>query len=443
MKPKNLIISIVLLITMAGCGLAPQNGTSAIKSSGTISADEVRIAAEIGGKVASVNFREGDSVKAGDILFSLNTDLLQAQRDQAASAIDVAKANLQSSKSSLSSTQAQLDIALAQAQAKEPAMSLSDWKRSMPSDFKLPVWYFSTSEELQAAQDDIQAAQTSLDQAQQQLDQLLQDSNSTDIVAAEKRLALAETAYRSAKEVLDNANAATSPNDNLKTSAQDEFDAAKSELDAAQKSYDKLITTQKFSDIQEGRAKVAVARARLELAINHRDTLLRGSDDLAVKAAQANLTHAQDMVTQAQAAKTQAETSLKQIDIQISKMQVKSPEDGVILERALEVGEIVTPGATTIVLGNLNPLKVTAYIPEDQYGRITLGMEATVTVDSFPNQTFTGKVTHIADKAEFTPRNVQTVEGRKTTVIAVDIEIPNPDMKLKPGMPADIVFIEK
>jgi RND family efflux transporter MFP subunit len=214
-------------------------------------------------------------------------------------------------------------------------------------------------------------------------------------------------------------------------------------LDAAQKSYDKLITTQKFSDIQEGRAKVAVARARLELAINHRDTLLRGSDDLAVKAAQANLTHAQDMVTQAQAAKTQAETSLKQIDIQISKMQVKSPEDGVILERALEVGEIVTPGATTIVLGNLNPLKVTAYIPEDQYGRITLGMEATVTVDSFPNQTFTGKVTHIADKAEFTPRNVQTVEGRKTTVIAVDIEIPNPDMKLKPGMPADIVFIEK
>jgi HlyD family secretion protein len=138
-----------------------------------------------------------------------------------------------------------------------------------------------------------------------------------------------------------------------------------------------------------------------------------------------------------------AETSVKQIDIQISKMQVKSPEACVILERALEIGKIVTPGATTIILRNLDPLKVTAYIPEGQYGRIKLGMEAAVIVYSFPNQTFTAKVTHIADKAEFTPLSVQPVEGRKTTVIAVDIEIPNPDMKLKPGMPADIVFIEK
>jgi HlyD family secretion protein len=63
-----------------------------------------------------------------------------------------------------------------------------------------------------------------------------------------------------------------------------------------------------------------------------------------------------------------------------------------------------------------------------------------VTVDSFPGRVFAGKVTHIADQAEFTPRNVQTVEGRKNTVFAIKLTLENPDLALKPGMPADVNF---
>jgi len=51
-------------------------------------------------------------------------------------------------------------------------------------------------------------------------------------------------------------------------------------------------------------------------------------------------------------------------------------------------------------------------------------------------------VVHIADEAEFTPRNVQTVEGRRATVYAVKLDVPNPESKLKPGMPADVTFAE-
>jgi HlyD family secretion protein len=58
-------------------------------------------------------------------------------------------------------------------------------------------------------------------------------------------------------------------------------------------------------------------------------------------------------------------------------------------------------------------------------------------VDSYPSTTFEGTVTFISDQAEFTPRNVQTVESRSTTVYKVEITISNPDLKLKPGMPAD------
>ncbi|MGB3906159.1 MAG: secretion protein HlyD, partial [Anaerolineae bacterium] len=67
-----------------------------------------------------------------------------------------------------------------------------------------------------------------------------------------------------------------------------------------------------------------------------------------------------------------------------------------------------------------------------------------VQVDSFPERSFDGDVVHIASRAEFTPKNVQTREERVSTVFAVKIQIPNPDHALKPGMPADAqILVEK
>ena len=63
-----------------------------------------------------------------------------------------------------------------------------------------------------------------------------------------------------------------------------------------------------------------------------------------------------------------------------------------------------------------------------------------MSVDSFPDQTFTATVVRIADQAEYTPRNVQTKEERQTTVYAVKLAVDNSDGKLKPGMPIDLVF---
>ena len=91
-----------------------------------------------------------------------------------------------------------------------------------------------------------------------------------------------------------------------------------------------------------------------------------------------------------------------------------------------------------MVVSQLSPVTVTVYVPEDRYGQIDLGQAATVTVDSFPGQTFAGTVRWISSEAEFTPRNVQTVSGRKATVYAVKVEVPNESGLLKPGMPADV-----
>jgi multidrug resistance efflux pump len=93
-----------------------------------------------------------------------------------------------------------------------------------------------------------------------------------------------------------------------------------------------------------------------------------------------------------------------------------------------------------LTIGDLDELHITVYVPEDRYGEIQLGDKALVSVDSFPDETFDAVVVRIADRAEFTPRNVQTEEDRRTTVYAVELLVEAPLGKLKPGMPADVVF---
>jgi HlyD family secretion protein len=120
--------------------------------------------------------------------------------------------------------------------------------------------------------------------------------------------------------------------------------------------------------------------------------------------------------------------------------RIRSPLDGVVLYRSIEPGEIAAPGAPLLTVADLSDLSLTVYVPEDRYGRIVLGENYPVTVDSFPGEAFTGTVRHISDKAEFTPRNVQTTDSRKTTVFAIRLDLPPESGKLKPGMPADVQF---
>jgi HlyD family secretion protein len=119
---------------------------------------------------------------------------------------------------------------------------------------------------------------------------------------------------------------------------------------------------------------------------------------------------------------------------------LRSPINGIVLMRAAEPGEITTAGGSLLVVADLNIVTLTVFVPEDKYGQVYLGRDYPVTVDSFPNMVFTGTVTRISDQAEFTPRNAQSISGRKNTVYAVKLTIPNPNLDLKPGMPADVTL---
>jgi HlyD family secretion protein len=143
----------------------------------------------------------------------------------------------------------------------------------------------------------------------------------------------------------------------------------------------------------------------------------------------------------AQAQVQQAKAALTRVEVQLDKLKLSAPRDGIITDRPANPGELATPGATLMNLGDLDQVTLTVFIPETQIGRVHVGQVSRVSVDAYPGETFEGSVTFIAPEAEFTPKNVQTEEERVNLVFAVKISLENPDHRLKPGMPADAEIV--
>jgi HlyD family secretion protein len=131
-------------------------------------------------------------------------------------------------------------------------------------------------------------------------------------------------------------------------------------------------------------------------------------------------------------------------EISLNEANIKAPISGTILTKVVEIGDLLSPYSTLVTMADLSHLQMMLYVSEMKYGRIGLGDTVDVSVDSFLHESFSGKVIYISDQAEFTPKNIQTKEERVSQVFGVKIDIPNPEMKLKPGMPADaVIYLSK
>ncbi|MAT40731.1 MAG: hypothetical protein CL609_00205 [Anaerolineaceae bacterium] len=422
---KIILLVVILSLGLSGCQSLNGQSTSQLNASGTISVAQVNIAPQIGGMVVSVNAAEGSQVKKGDELFRLDDSLLKAQRDQANAAIALAEAALNTAK-------VQYELVLNTSRQQDQQNRTSSWNITQPTQFELPAWYFNKDEIIASAKVEMDAASADLDMEKVNLQKVLNEDASQEFLNAEKRVADAQVAFLIADQVLTQANSAQDKED-LQNFAQDQLDAAETELKSAQTDYNRLLTTQAAKDMLEARARVRVAQERFDRALDYYNSLMSGNQSLQVRAAESG-------VKQAEAALSQAQAALAILDVQLEKTIVTAPVDGVVLTRNLEVGETLAPTGVVLTIGQLQEVNLTVYIPETEYGKVKLGDQVSITVDSFPGETFIGNVVYISDQAEFTPRNVQTIEGRKTTVYAVKLSVPNPDLELKPGMPADVTF---
>jgi len=440
--PVPVIILVILLISAGiyyGIRTLNGNGNGQLDASGTIESVVVNVSPEMAGKAVEVLAKEGQPVSKGDPLLRLDDSLLQSEKQTAQTALDSANAAVKTAEVALESAQLQYDITLTNALAQDANSRTAIWDESKPSQFDQPVWYFSKEERMTAAQAEVDVKKAALDDAMKKLDETSAKAGSSDFLEVEANLVQMRLAYQSAQDVFDSTNGA-SDSQNLRDAAQITLDEAEIDLADAQKDYDDALTTDGAIDVLEARADAIVAQEAYDRAVDNLRALQTGADSPQVQVAANAVEQKTAALEQAKTNVASAQSRLDTLNTQLTKITVYAPMDGVVITRNVEPGEFVQPGAVTFTMANLNELTITVYVPEDQYGNISLGQEASVTVDSFPGETFDAVVTHIADQAEFTPRNVQTVEGRSSTVFAIKLKVTDFKGDLKIGMPADVVF---
>lgn len=441
--PKR-ILPVVVLVGLAAFAIWYLTSTPAgqengpITASGTIEAVQINLASEVGGKVSQVAAQEGERVEAGKPLVQFDDALLKAQLVQARAALAQAQANFDLIAAGPTEEQRRLSVTAAQLEllaAQQARQALDDNAALMAA----------------RAQQEIALAEQAIDRATQRQDNLESPSDPADIDSAQASVVLARDALDKARE--DYAPYENKPADNVVRALYlSRLSAAQNNYDAAVTRLNNLIGTADPIDLNLAGSDLALAQAQLADAERRYALLQDGPDpdDIAlaedrIQTAQANLAAAQaepspEQLAVAQAQVDAAQAAIGVLEQQMARLTLSAPSDGIVLERLIEPGEVALPSTPLLSIGQLADLTLTVYIPEDRYGEIALGQKARVSVDSFPGEIFEGTAAHIADQAEYTPRNVQTAEGRRTTVFAVELAIQNPEGRLKPGMPADVVF---
>jgi len=183
-------------------------------------------------------------------------------------------------------------------------------------------------------------------------------------------------------------------------------------------------------------------RRRLELLMKE-GIVARQTYDDAATAAKTRLETLQELqrgnrpeeIEAARAAVDEAVRHLEYLHRQRQETVVKAPAAGVVQSFDLRPGDLVAPNAPVATLLEPDQLWVRVYVPETRLGLVRVGQRADLTVDSFPKRTFPGKVVEISPRAQYTPRNIQTLDQRSDQVFGVKVNV-EPAPELKPGMAA-------
>ena len=232
------------------------------------------------------------------------------------------------------------------------------------------------------------------------------------------------------------------------------FERAKAEAERARADYERyaglckksIVSTQQFD---AARTAYETAKARQEEVGEQLKLVREGPRKEQIEQARAGLVQAkekyvlarkgprQETINQARARLEQAKSALALAETRLGYATLYSPLSGVVLSKNTEPGEYVAPGTPIVTAGDLEHVWLRAYINETDLGRVKLGQQARVKTDTYSNKSYEGRVSFISSQAEFTPRSVQTEKERVKLVYRVKIDIQNPLMELKPGMPAD------
>jgi len=349
--------------------------------SGNIEVTTVEVAFKIPGKIDQLLVNEGDFVKKGQLIATLEHRDLLAQKDQAQAALETSKSRI-------------------------------------PSLLKnIDLQDQSTSQEIGQAEAAVKAAQA-------RLQELLSGSRSQEINAAKAALDQAAADLELRKGDMERARSLF---EKQYISAQ-EWDSARTAYEVAMANYAR--GRENYALVVEGPRPEEILQARAQLEQTQAALRLATTKKIQVEVLKKELETAQAQVQESASA-------LKVIQSQLEYCNLYAPTPGVVLVKNTEPGEYIVPGGAVITLGDIEKPWLKAFIHETDLGKVKLGQDVFVTTDSFPGKVYPGKVTFVSSEAEFTPKNVQTVKERVKLVYRIKVSLDNPQHELKPGMPAD------
>ncbi len=390
--------------------------------SGVVETTTWDLAFEVSGRIESFAVEEGRVVAAGAPLAGLREGDFQVALEAARAREGVAAAQL----AALEAGSRPEEIRAARARLERAQAELERLSNG------------ATSEELDQARAQSEAARESWKVRQQGF--RVEDVQAAQAAVEAARSAL-EQARADARRYQDLAREGAVPR-----RTREEFD---NRLAQAQGHYDSaLATLQKLSRGYLPEEVEAAHQEYLARDARYRE-MARGTRSEVVRAAQAEVEAARShlklveegpRVEEIQAARRrlrEARSAVEQAELNLGKTRLLAPAEGLVLTRNFEVGEMVQPGQPVLTLADLQMPWVEVFVPEPEIGRVQVGDEFEVTVDSAPGKVFSGRVTRIYEKAEYTPKTIQTQTQRVNLVYRVKITVPDSKGILKPGMPAD------
>jgi HlyD family secretion protein len=210
------------------------------------------------------------------------------------------------------------------------------------------------------------------------------------------------------------------------------------------------VSTQQYDAV---RTNFKMAQAREREMKEHLDLVKEGPRKEQIEQARQTYAQAEQRYTlvkigprredieQARARLEQARQSLALAETRLAYTTLVSPMSSVVLSKSIEPGEYVSAGTPIVTVADLENIWLRGYVNETDLGRVKLGQPAHVTTDTYPGKVYEGRVSFISSEAEFTPKSVQTEKVRVKLVYRIKVDIKNPNMELKPGMPADAQII--
>ncbi len=347
------VCGIALLISGFSWNDTAENFKSRISGNGIIEATEVEISSKVSGRLVSLSPNEGDRVKKGDEIATLEGNELEGQVIAARGALKAAEARL----AELEAGTRPEEIRRAQAQFRAATFSLrqAEAKRNL-------VHAGARNEQVEQLRANLSQAKTGLEDATRELARM---------EALERDGAAPGQQYDQAKT--------------RKEIAEAQVKAARQKLAEAQ-------AGARSQEIDEVNAFEEYARAQLDVASANLDLALAGPRAETIAAARGQLDQSRGLLQTAEAAFAQT--------------KIVAPCDGNVTLRNSEPGEIITPGFPIIRIAKLDRVWLRVFIPEPAVEFVKLGQKAEIITDS-SSRILPGKVIEISEKPEFTPKNVR------------------------------------